>query len=116
MGTFSSTTAAKISADNGLKVLLIEKFKMPRYKSCSGVLIKKAMKSGAQVRDCTSAIACEAQEGYVTVTLHGKDTYTEQAKFVIDCEGVVGSLKRKLIKNNCDYITTFQTFNKGIID
>ncbi len=36
-------TAAKALADKGYKVLLVEKFKLPRYKSCSGVLIKKSM-------------------------------------------------------------------------
>ncbi len=39
----SGSTAAKILAEKGYKVLLIEKFKMPRYKSCSGQLIKKTM-------------------------------------------------------------------------
>ena len=36
-------TAAKVLAEKGYKVLLVEKFRMPRYKSCSGVLIKKSM-------------------------------------------------------------------------
>ena len=36
-------TASKVLAEKGYKVLLVEKFKMPRYKSCSGVLIKKSM-------------------------------------------------------------------------
>ena len=36
-------TAAKALAEKGYEVLLVEKFKMPRYKSCSGVLIKKSM-------------------------------------------------------------------------
>lgn len=36
-------TAAKALAEKGHKVLLVEKFKLPRYKSCSGVLIKKSM-------------------------------------------------------------------------
>ena len=30
----TGSTAAKILAENGCKVLLVEKFKMPRYKSC----------------------------------------------------------------------------------
>lgn len=33
--------ASKTLAENGYKVLMIEKFKLPRYKSCSGMLIKK---------------------------------------------------------------------------
>ena len=36
-------TASKVLAEKGYKVLLVEKFKMPKYKSCSGVLIKKLM-------------------------------------------------------------------------
>ena len=36
-------TASKVLAEKGYKVLLVEKFKMTRYKSCSGVLIKKSM-------------------------------------------------------------------------
>lgn len=36
-------TAAKTLSEKGYKVLLAEKFPLPRYKSCSGVLIKKTM-------------------------------------------------------------------------
>ncbi len=36
-------SAAKELASNGYKVLLVEKMRMPRDKSCSGVLIKKSM-------------------------------------------------------------------------
>ena len=36
-------TAAKILAENGFRVLLAEKFKLPRYKSCSGQLIQKTL-------------------------------------------------------------------------
>lgn len=39
----TGATAAKTLADSHLKVLLVERMKMPRYKSCSGVLIKKSM-------------------------------------------------------------------------
>lgn len=39
----------------------------------------------------------------------------EQARYVIDCEGVTGVLKRKLLENSKDFITTFQTFNRGTI-
>ncbi len=170
----SGSTAAKILAEKGYKVLLIEKFKMPRYKSCSGQLIKKtidlvqtyfresvpvstmcvptenrgmvftddkgrlfrfeqdglnvwrssfdkwladkAAQSGAEVIDNTVALSCKEQDGIVTVTLKGENTYTEQAKYVIDCEGVVGSLKRKLLNKDLQYITTYQTFNQGSID
>ena len=170
----AGNTAAKTLASNGFKVLLVEKFKLPRYKSCSGVLIKKSMdlvklyfgestpqftmcaptenkgmifttdkgkeyrfeqeglniwrssfdnwlatkaaESGAEVRDGTSALGCKEQDGYVTVALHGEKTYTEDARYVLDCEGVIGSLKRKIFAEPQSYITTFQTFNKGTVD
>ena len=35
---------------------------------------------------------------------------------MIDCEGVVGALKRKLLNCSPQYITTYQTFNQGSID
>lgn len=175
-------TASKVLAEKGYKVLLIEKFKMPRYKSCSGVLIKKSMElvktyfgedvpesamctptdnrgmiftndkgkeycfeqeglnvwrshfdgwlakkakeSGAEVRDGASALSCTEQDGIVEVSLHGENNYTESARYVLDCEGVVGTLKRqiagqyagKITGEVSGYITTFQTFNEGSID
>lgn len=167
-------TAAKTLSEKGYKVLLAEKFKMPRYKSCSGQLIKKtvdlvqeyfdavvpasvmctptenrgmiftndkgkefcfeqpglnvwrssfdnwlAMKAseyGVEVRDCTSVLSCEESSGLAAVTLYGEKKYTETAKYVIDCEGVVGTLKRNLLNNTPQYITTFQTYNQGRID
>lgn len=39
----SGSSAAKELANNGYRVLMVEKFKMPRNKSCSGILIKKSM-------------------------------------------------------------------------
>jgi geranylgeranyl reductase family protein len=39
----AGSSAAKKLADDGRKVLLVERFKMPRNKSCSGVLIKKSV-------------------------------------------------------------------------
>ncbi|MDF2859401.1 MAG: fumarate reductase, partial [Neobacillus sp.] len=170
----AGSTAAKVLAEKGRKVLLVERCKLPRYKSCSGVLIKKSMdlvklyfgeavpvsvmctptenrgmiftddkgkeflfeqeglnvwrstfdnwlavkaaEKGAEVRDCTTALSCEESNGLVTVVLRGKDTYTEEAKYVLDCEGVTGTLKRKIVKSTPQYITTFQAFNEGYID
>ena len=167
-------TASKVLAEKGYKVLLVEKFKMPRYKSCSGVLIKKSMElvksyfgedvpesamctptenrgmiftndvgkeyrfeqeglnvwrshfdgwlakkaeeSGAEVRDGVAALSCTEQDGIVEVSLHGENNYVESARYVIDGEGVVGTLKRKLTGEVPGYITTFQTFNEGSID
>lgn len=149
-------TAAKTLAERGVQVLLVERAKMPRYKSCSGILIKKSMdlveqyfgesiplsvtctptdnrgmiftndkgvpsrfeqeglniwrssfdnwlawkaqKYGAEVRDGTSAVSCEDKGDFVSVSLRGTGTYTENARYVLDCEGVTGTLKRKLNK------------------
>lgn len=170
----AGSTAAKTLAEKGYKVLLVEKFKIPRYKSCSGQLIKKSMdlvqsyfgeavpisamcapeenrgmiftndkgksfrfeqpglnvwrssfdkwlsdkaaQAGAEVRDCTSATSIEEHNGVLTITLKGKRTYSEKARYVINCEGVVGTLKRKLLNRDLQYITTYQTFNHGSID
>ena len=79
-------------------------------------LATKAKENGTEIRDETVAVLCEEKDDYVSVTLHGKDTYTENARYVLDCEGVVGTIKRKIIKDTPEYITTFQTFNKGSID
>ena len=170
----SGCTASKVLAEKGYKVLLVEKFKMPRYKSCSGVLIKKSMElvksyfgedvpgaamctptenrgmiftndigkeyrfeqeglnvwrshfdgwlaekakeSGAEVRDGVSALSCTEQDGIVEVSLRGENNYTESTRYLLDCEGVVGILKRKITGEISKYITTFQTFNEGSID
>lgn len=40
----SGCTAARTLAKSGLKVLLLEKYKLPRYKSCSGILIEKSIR------------------------------------------------------------------------
>ncbi|MCI9140732.1 MAG: NAD(P)/FAD-dependent oxidoreductase [Lachnospiraceae bacterium] len=167
-------TASKVLAEKGCKVLLVEKFKMPRYKSCSGVLIKKSMElvksyfgedvpksvmctptenrgmiftndvgkeyrfeqeglnvwrshfdgwlakkakeSGAEVWDGVSALSCTEEDGFVKVALHGENHYTESAKYVLDCEGVVGTLKRQITGEVPRYIITYQTFNEGSID
>ena len=170
----TGSSAAKELAANGYSVLMIEKFKMPREKSCSGVLISKSMrlvgeyfgedipksvmctptnnkgmvftndngqeycyeqaglniwrssfdywlaqkavKSGVELRDETTATFCEEQGDCVLVKMKGEEEYTEKAKIVIACDGAVSSIKRKLIHSSIDYITTFQTFNKGSID
>ena len=79
-------------------------------------LAGKAEQSGAELRDETAVLYCKEENDTVTVTFKGKSVYTEQARFVLDCEGVVGALKRKLLNNTPKYITTFQTYNQGSID
>ena len=80
-------------------------------------LAEKAAQFGAEIRDNTSAISVsENNDGMVALTLKGDKTYTEQAWYVIDCEGAVGAIKRKLLNITPQYILTFQTFNLGSID
>ena len=172
-GPTGSSAAKELSA-NGYRVLMVEKFKMPRNKSCSGILIKKsidligsyfgeevpqsvmctpfdskgmvftndagqeycyeqdglniwrnsfdywlaekAIKSGAELRDETTAIGCEEQGDYVIVKLKGESEYTEQAKLVVACDGAVSSTKRKITGSISNNIITYQTFNIGSIE
>lgn len=58
----------------------------------------------------------EQHPDYVIVTLHNEHKYTENTRYVIDSEGVVGAVKRKITNEKGDYITTYQTFNKGRIN
>lgn len=167
-------TAAKTLSSQKYRVLLVEKFKLPRYKSCSGILIKKSMDlvkeyfdeavpasamcipaenkgmiftddtgrqfsfeqeglnvwrssfdgwlaekavaSGVEIRDCTTALSCEEKADSVLLTLHGEHTYTEETRYILDCEGVVGAFKRKLSKATPRLITTFQTFHEGSVN
>lgn len=168
-------TAAKTLSELGYRVLLTERAKLPRYKSCSGVLIKKtldlvklyfgeeipksalcepvqnrgmiliddngneyrfeqeglniqrsgfdgflaekAQEHGAEVRDRTSALHCTQNKNRVQITLcGGKRKYTEEAEYVIDCEGAAGTFKRTLISRIPDNIVTFQAFYEGSID
>ena len=49
-------TAAKTLAEKGRKTLLVEKFSLPRYKSCSGVLIKKSLNLGRVQVHCQNSV------------------------------------------------------------
>lgn len=46
-------TAARTLSTSGFKVLLLEKCKLPRYKSCSGILIEKSMRFIEQKFGCS---------------------------------------------------------------
>jgi len=170
----SGCSAAKVLAEKGLRTLLVEKYNLPRYKSCSGQLIHKTLnlvqayfgeavpasvtcapaenrgmiltdsqgrsfrfeqsglnvwrsdfdawlagkaeQAGAEIRQQTAALSCDCQGEGISVALKGQSAYTQQARYVIDCEGVTGVLKRKLLGRRPQYITTYQTFNQGSID
>ena len=169
----AGAAAAKALCEAGRRVLLVERFRLPRYKSCSGILIKKSLglvkqyfgeevpstvccapvenrgmiftddkgreyafrqegrnvwrgafdgwlvakaaESGAELLDGTAAIACEEENGAVWVTLQNRERCKVRARYLLDCEGVTGALKRKLAPGPAQYITTFQTFNEGRI-
>ena len=81
-----------------------------------GWLAGKAKESCAEVRDGVAALSCTEQDGIVEVSLHGESNYAESARYVLDCEGVGGTLKRKTTGEVPGYITTYQTFNEGSID
>ena len=74
-----------------------------------------AAESGAELLDGTAAIACEEENGAVWVTLQNRERCKVRARYLLDCEGVTGALKRKLAPGPAQYITTFQTFNEGRI-
>lgn len=79
-------------------------------------LAGKAAQAGAEIREHTAALSCVQQDERVSVALKGPSAYTQQARYVIDCEGVTGVLKRRLLDHQPQYITTYQTFNQGSID
>ena len=169
----AGSTAAKTLAERGLRVLLVERCRLPRYKSCSGILIQKSLDlvrryygqdapvsaactpvenrgmiftddrgrefrfeqgglnvwrssfdlwlteraavSGAEVQDRTSAVSCEEESGAVSSVLRGEQLLTERTRYVLNCEGAAGFLKRRLLENSRDFIITYQTFNRGTV-
>ncbi len=66
-----------------------------------------------------AALSCAEKDGFVEVSLHGENNYTESARYILDCEGVVWTLKRQIAEQYAGkitgevpgYITTFQTTN-----
>ena len=170
----AGSTAAKTLAELGLRVLIAEQHKLPRYKSCSGVLIKKSLQlvsqyfqedvplnvtcaptenrgmiftddrgkthcfaqdglnvwrsgfdhwlaekaaaAGAELRDEIRVLSCELSNDFVTLTLAGENRTTEQASYILDCEGSASVLRRQCLPNDLAYITTFQAFYEGTID
>jgi flavin-dependent dehydrogenase len=79
-------------------------------------LVERAVISGAELRDETSALSCEEQDDGVIVKLKNKTIHHEKAKIVIACDGVTSVTRRKLTNAPKDYITKYQTFNYGSID
>lgn len=74
------------------------------------------MESGATLWDNSPVLSCEQDEEIVTVEIGGEHKSIERTKYVIDCEGITGSVKKKILHCIPDYINTYQTFNEGTID
>lgn len=58
-------------------------------------LSQKAKESGAEVREETAVVACEEQDGHVSLTMKGDRTYMQTSRYVIVCEDAAGTLKKK---------------------
>ena len=79
-------------------------------------LAEKAVEAGAEFRDETAAISCEERTGDVIVKLRGKTEYAEKAKIVISCDGITGTINKKVIGTRESHVFIYETFNKGTID
>ena len=92
-------TAAKALAEKGYKVLLVEKFKMPRYKSCSGVLIKKSMELVKSYfgEDVPESAMCTPTEnrGIIFTNDAGKEYRFEQEGLNVWRSHLTGGLRGK---------------------
>ena len=78
----TGATCAKILSENGFSVLVVEKRKLPRYKSCSGMIIAK---TAALVKeyfhaDIPDRVKCTPYDNYgmVFVNDEGKEYKFEQ--------------------------------------
>jgi len=75
-------TAAKRLAEGGLKVLLAERCALPRYKSCSGILIEKTMRLVRRCfgEDAPASVQCTPanNRGMVFTSDRGREYRFEQ--------------------------------------
>lgn len=73
----AGSAAAKTLADRGLRVLLAERAALPRYKSCSGMLIQKALRLTESCfgRPVPPSVACAPAEnhGMILTDAHGRE-------------------------------------------
>lgn len=79
-------------------------------------LADKARLSGVILRDQTAALSCDSEEDFVSVKLKSDELFEEKARYVIDCEGAAGVLKKRILGNNSQLVYTYQTFNIGQIN
>ncbi|MDE6398807.1 MAG: NAD(P)/FAD-dependent oxidoreductase, partial [Clostridiales bacterium] len=169
----AGSTAAKILAERGLRVALFERRKLPRYKSCSGILIDKSLRlvrqyfgelpafvtcapaqnrgmiftadngreyafnqpganvwrhtfdgwltdeaarSGAEVRDNALVTACTERADGVEAIIGGRERNAVRARYAVVCCGCASVLPYALRARTPEYVTTFQTFNDGVVN
>ena len=79
-------------------------------------LAKVATEYGAILREDAPVISLEQNKQFVIVKIGGNNPHTEIAKYVIDCEGAIGVLKKSVINSKQSFIMTYQTFNDGYIN
>ena len=79
-------------------------------------MAEQAKIGGATLQDKTVAVACKEDAAGVMVKLSEGVPAWVKADYVLNCEGVVGAIKRKLTGKKQPYIVTSQTFYQGSID
>lgn len=99
-------TAAKILADNGARVVLAERHKLPRYKSCSGMLIRKTLELtekyfGEQV---PASVCCAPTEnkGMIFTDDSGKEYRFEQEGLNVWRSSFDGWLAEKAVESGTE--------------
>lgn len=96
-------TAAKILSDKGARVVLAERHKLPRYKSCSGVLIKKTLELTEKCfGEKVPALVCCApteNKGMILTDDSGKEYKFEQEGLNVFRSSFDGWLAEKAVES-----------------
>lgn len=79
-------------------------------------LIEKAVEAGVEFRDETAAVSYEERASDIILTLRGKTEYAEKAKVIIACDGITGTMKKKVMGKHDEHVFVYETFNRGAID
>ncbi len=99
-------TAAKVLSDRGLKVLLIEKCRLPRYKSCSGMIIKKTVDLVNSIfgDSIPLSVTCEPPQnkGMIFTNDNGEEYRFEQSGLNVWRSSFDGWLTKKAEESGAD--------------
>lgn len=99
-------TAAKVLSERGLKVLLIEKCRLPRYKSCSGMIIKKTADLVNSIfgESIPLSVTCEPSEnkGMIFTNDRGQEYRFEQSGLNVWRSSFDGWLAKKAEESGAD--------------